>query len=135
MQGFITATHAKSLDASRLFMSLWSCMIILLILHCSSGSWENMFLFLCCLFFFFAFCCEDHSLLWEQLIFSILIVSDGETNILGNFIKKVTRKDNYLVEQEHNPSEYSCSNCCTYLNCPSDTVQIFAFKCMQLIKW
>lgn len=37
-------------------------------------------------FFFFAFCCEDHSLLWEQLIFSILIVSDGETNILGNFI-------------------------------------------------
>lgn len=85
--------------------------------------------------FFFVFCCEDHSLLWEQLIFIILTVVDGETNILGYFTKTVVRKESYSVEQENNSCEYSCSNCCTYLNCPSDTVQILAFKCMQLIKW
>lgn len=87
------------------------------------------------IFFFFPVRCEDHSLLWEQLIFFILIVSDGETNILVNFTKTVVRKDSYSVEQENSSCEYSCSNCCTYLNCPSDTVQILTFKSMQLIKW
>lgn len=58
----------------------------------------SVLLFFC----LFVFCCEGHSLLWEQLIFIILTVADGETNILGYFTKTVVRKESYSVEQENN---------------------------------
>lgn len=133
VQSSITATHVDSLGALHPLMSLWNCVIVLLILYHSSGSCEDHVSF-SVLFPFFAFFCEDHSYSWEQLIFIILIVPDGETNTLGNFTKAGSAKNSYSTEQENKSCEHSCSIFCKIWIAHQTLVKELVFKSMQLIK-